>query len=73
MYVGETTCDGKKKAWAEEITVVSLKFCNLYDTEGYLVERALKDAGIPVPGIETDYTDSDAQQLRTRVSGYTKN
>lgn len=49
---------------------VNLKFCNLYDTEGYLVERALKEAKIPVLGIETDYTDSDAQQLRTRVSAF---
>lgn len=49
---------------------VNLKFCGLYDTEGYFVERALKEAGIPVLGIETDYTDSDAQQLRTRVSAF---
>ena len=49
---------------------VNLKFCNLYDTEGYFVERAMKEAGIPVLGIETDYTDSDAQQLRTRVSAF---
>ncbi len=49
---------------------VNLKFCNLYDTEGYLVERAMKEAGIPVLGIETDYTDSDAQQLRTRISAF---
>lgn len=49
---------------------VNLKFCSLYDTEGYFVERAMKDAGIPVLGIETDYTDSDAQQLRTRVSAF---
>ena len=32
--------------------------------------RALKEEGIPVLGIETDYTDSDAQQLRTRVSAF---
>ena len=30
----------------------------------------MKEAGIPVLGIETDYTDSDAQQLRTRVSAF---
>ena len=39
---------------------VNLKFCSLYDVEGYTVERALKEAGIPVMGIETDYTDNDA-------------
>ena len=49
---------------------VNLKFCNLYDTEGRAVELALKEAGIPVLGIETDYVDSDAQQLRTRVSAF---
>lgn len=49
---------------------VNLKFCNLYDTEGFLVEKALKEAGIPVLGIETDYTDSDVQQLRTRVGAF---
>ena len=49
---------------------VNLKFCCLYDTEGYVVEKALKDAGIPVLGIETDYTDADAEQLRTRIEAF---
>lgn len=49
---------------------VNLKFCNLYDTEGYKVERAIKEAGIPVLGIETDYTDQDAEQLRTRIGAF---
>ena len=49
---------------------VNLKFCSLYDVEGYTVERALKEAGIPVMGIETDYTDSDAEQLRTRIGAF---
>lgn len=55
---------------ADGIIDVNLKFCNLYDTEGYLVEKAVQEAGIPVLGIETDYTDSDAQQLRTRISAF---
>ena len=49
---------------------VNLKFCCLYDTEGYNVERAMKAAGIPVLGIETDYTDTDAEQLKTRVQAF---
>lgn len=49
---------------------VNLKFCSLYDVEGYTVERALKEAKIPVMGIETDYTDSDAEQLRTRIGAF---
>ena len=49
---------------------VNLKFCCLYDTEGYNVERAMKAAGIPVLGIETDYTDTDAEQLKTLVQAF---
>lgn len=49
---------------------VNLKFCSLYDVEGYTVERALKEAGILVMGIETDYTDNDAEQLRTRIGAF---
>ena len=49
---------------------VNLKFCCLYDTEGYTVEKALNDAGIPVLGVETDYTDADAEQLRTRIGAF---
>ncbi len=49
---------------------VNLKFCCLYDTEGALVEAALKDAGIPVLGLETDYSDADSEQLRTRIEAF---
>ncbi len=49
---------------------VNLKFCSIYDIEGYSVEKALKEAGIPVLGIETDYTDTDAEQLRTRIEAF---
>lgn len=59
-----------KEYKVDGIIDVNLKFCGLYDTEGYLVEKAMKEVGIPVLGIETDYTDSDAQQLRTRISAF---
>ena len=55
---------------ADGIIDVNLKFCCLYDTERYLVEKAVKEAGIPFLGIETDYTDADAEQLRTRVEAF---
>ena len=48
----------------------SLKFCCLYDTEKYSVSRALKEAGIPVLSLETDYADTDAEQLRTRIGAF---
>lgn len=49
---------------------VNLKFCNIYDTEGHLVEAELKKQGIPVLGIETDYTDEDSEQLKTRIEAF---
>ncbi len=48
----------------------NLMFCTLYDTEGRSVERACAEAGIPVLGLETDYTDNDAEQLRTRIGAF---
>lgn len=48
----------------------SLKFCCLYDTEKYTVSRALKNANIPVLNLETDYTDTDSEQLRTRIGAF---
>lgn len=61
-YIKEYSADG--------VIDVNLKFCTLYDVEGYLVERALKDDGTPVLGLETDYNDEDAAQLRTRVGAF---
>ena len=55
---------------ADGVIDVNLKFCSIYDTEGFFVERALKEKGIPVLGIETDYTDSDAEQLKTRIEAF---
>jgi benzoyl-CoA reductase/2-hydroxyglutaryl-CoA dehydratase subunit BcrC/BadD/HgdB len=59
-----------KEYKADGVIDVNLKFCSLYDIEGYTVERALKSEGIPVLGIETDYTDQDSQQLSTRIGAF---
>ncbi len=48
----------------------SLKFCCLYDTEKRSVSQALKEAGVPVMDLETDYEDTDAGQLRTRIGAF---
>ena len=55
---------------ADGVIDINLKFCSLYDIEGYTVEKALKESGIPVLGIETDYNDQDSQQLRTRIGAF---
>ncbi len=48
----------------------SLKFCGLYDIEKKSVSDAMKEAGIPILSLETDYEDSDAEQLRTRIGAF---
>lgn len=48
----------------------NLKFCTLYDIEKESVASALEEKGIPVLGLETDYTDNDAGQLRTRIQAF---
>lgn len=59
-----------KEYQVDGVIDVHLKFCTLYDTEGRAISNALKDAGIPVLEIETDYTDADAEQLRTRIEAF---
>lgn len=48
----------------------NLKFCTTFKIEAPALEKALEEAGIPVLDIETDYTDGDAEQLRTRVQAF---
>lgn len=55
---------------ADGVIDLNLKFCSIYDTEGFFVERKLKGENIPVLGIETDYTDEDAEQLKTRIGAF---
>jgi len=60
---------------ADEYTVdgiidTNLQFCNLYSTESYLVKQALAEKGLPVMHIETDYSEQDYEQLRTRVEAF---
>lgn len=55
---------------ADGVIDCNLKFCGLYDIEKFNVTKALKEAGIPILNIETDYADSDAEQLRTRIGAF---
>lgn len=59
-----------KEYKADGVIDLNLKFCNLYDTEGYFVEKALAEEGIPCIGIETDYSDEDTEQLKTRIGAF---
>lgn len=48
----------------------SLQFCDPFTVEYFSVEKALKEAGVPVLKIETDYSMEDAGQLSTRVEAF---
>ncbi len=49
---------------------INLQFCNLYSTETYLVKQGLTEKNIPFLHIETDYSEQDVEQLRTRVEAF---
>jgi benzoyl-CoA reductase/2-hydroxyglutaryl-CoA dehydratase subunit BcrC/BadD/HgdB len=48
----------------------ALQFCSPYMVESYRVEQELASRGVPVLRIETDYSQEDAGQLRTRVEAF---
>jgi benzoyl-CoA reductase/2-hydroxyglutaryl-CoA dehydratase subunit BcrC/BadD/HgdB len=47
-----------------------LRGCYVHKIEFSRIRAALKDLGIPVLGIETDYTHEDLGQLRTRIEAF---
>ena len=47
-----------------------LKGCMIYDFEVARVERMMKEAGIPLLRVETDYNPEDVEQLRTRIEAF---
>ena len=59
-----------KEYHVDGVIDANLKFCTLYDVERSSVAQALEAEGIPVLGIETDYADNDAGQLRTRIQAF---
>ena len=48
----------------------NLQFCHTYANEAVKVEKSLAKEGIPLLRIETDYSDEDVGQLRTRVDAF---
>jgi benzoyl-CoA reductase/2-hydroxyglutaryl-CoA dehydratase subunit BcrC/BadD/HgdB len=48
----------------------NLQFCHTYANEAVKVERALATEGIPLLRLESDYSDEDVGQLRTRVDAF---
>ena len=48
----------------------NLQFCQTYANEATKVEKTLADEGIPLLRLETDYSDEDTGQLRTRIDAF---
>lgn len=48
----------------------TLQFCHGYNIEKYKVQQALKKAGIPMLFVETDYSNSDVEQIGLRVDAF---
>lgn len=55
---------------ADGVIDCTLQFCGLYSTESYLVQQALREANIPYLHLETDYSEQDMEQMRTRVQAF---
>jgi benzoyl-CoA reductase/2-hydroxyglutaryl-CoA dehydratase subunit BcrC/BadD/HgdB len=47
-----------------------LSFCDPYAVEHYQVEKGLRNLNLPVLKVETDYSEHDAGQLRTRIEAF---
>jgi benzoyl-CoA reductase/2-hydroxyglutaryl-CoA dehydratase subunit BcrC/BadD/HgdB len=52
------------------VVYYTLQFCHGYNIEKYKVQQALKKAGIPMLFIETDYSNSDVEQIGLRVDAF---
>jgi len=59
-----------KEFKVDGVVQYTLQFCHGYNIERYKVQQALRNAGIPVLSIETDYGDSDVEQIGLRVDAF---
>ena len=55
---------------AQGVIHYSLQFCHPYLVESGPAEAALEKAGIPTLRLETDYSQEDAGQLKTRIEAF---
>ncbi|HEX2988568.1 MAG TPA: double-cubane-cluster-containing anaerobic reductase [Chloroflexota bacterium] len=55
---------------ADGVVHYNLQFCHTYAHEAAKVQAALAKEGIPLLRVETDYSDADTAQLRTRVEAF---
>jgi benzoyl-CoA reductase/2-hydroxyglutaryl-CoA dehydratase subunit BcrC/BadD/HgdB len=65
-YVREITHQRK----ADGVIHYTIQFCQPYQMEAGPVTQQLEDASIPTLRIDTDYSQEDAGQIRTRVEAF---
>jgi len=58
------------EARADGVIHYALQFCSPYQMEAPLLERRVERSGLPVLRIDTDYSQEDVGQLRTRVEAF---
>jgi benzoyl-CoA reductase/2-hydroxyglutaryl-CoA dehydratase subunit BcrC/BadD/HgdB len=52
------------------VVYYTLQSCHGYNIERFRVQQALKETHTPLLAIETDYSDSDVEQIATRVDAF---
>ncbi len=55
---------------ADGVIHYALQFCSPYTVESYSVDEALSARGIPTLRLDTDYSQEDVGQLKTRVEAF---
>ncbi|MCS3923626.1 double-cubane-cluster-containing anaerobic reductase [Methanosalsum natronophilum] len=66
----ESVVDLAQEFNVDGVIYYTLQFCHGYNIEAYNVQKELKKAGIPMLSIETDYSDSDIEQLGVRIDAF---
>ena len=59
-----------QKYKADGVLHYSIQFCQPYQIEAMSVEKNLEKEGIPVLSIDTDYSQEDMGQLKTRIEAF---
>jgi benzoyl-CoA reductase/2-hydroxyglutaryl-CoA dehydratase subunit BcrC/BadD/HgdB len=62
--------DLAKKYDVGGVVYYTLQFCHAYNIERFRVQQALKKEKIPLLAIESDYGDSDLEQIGIRVDAF---
>ncbi len=62
--------DLAKRYAVDGVVYYTLQFCHAYNIERLLLQKALKKEKIPMIAIESDYGDSDIEQIGIRIDAF---